>query len=823
MATLREFAQQQGVAAPQFSTFDLPLRDFATQKDLVSQPPTSLEDFSQKSDEEKGAFRWIGKQLMKSVGVTVKEIRGVGEAIGNLLAIASPKVTAEEGLKAAAKSLGEAQLGAARVLIGQEETSFAKEMEKAGIKLTTFDRIMGLGADIVLDPLNIVPITRIAKGVAKVTRLEKPIQMLSDFVKASPPVQKLKTIFTNTTKDKEFDKVVTKFRSLADYREGRLVDDAIKIQKDILAMEKVGIKNASEVITEALENPAFRQTITDPKALNVIDTLQITYRDLLNQARNVDLKVGEIVEYAPHIRTKESFANRLRTQFGIGAREFGKASVEARRKLPGTVKELAEQGINIFEKNPAIQLVQKGRAFAKAITSQEFALAVTKFAIKDGIDVTHPALKGLKFLPEQAKVIDNYYQTIKPEELKVIIRTFDKVQNWWKAQALISPSYHLRNTASNIWNNYIAGVNPAYYAKAVALQRNALKAPELVDEMKKLGVINEGWYAKDISEEVISRVSKVGKWRTSINPLAQQNALFKLNKSVGSAIENNARMAHYLSMKDKGMSAEQAAQSVKKYLFDYGDLTKVERTIFKRAIPFYTWTRKNIPIQLEGLITQPAKYVLPHKIIEALEAGVEVPDERYMSEYISENIPVRMRKNKDGNWEYFLLGNWLPYATALDVLSEPMQNLIRMSSPLVKTPYEYFANKSTFFRNTLGEPSKVERRYKEQGEFLGRTLRKKNILLLRNIRILNDINKWIDKQDPRAVRDTWMVKFFNTLFGKVGTYDVGKSKYFYDLDTQERITELKKAIKNAERRGFRKKGNELRQELTNFLQLRRGL
>jgi len=126
------------------------------------------------------------------------------------------------------------------------------------------------------------------------------------------------------------------------------------------------------------------------------------------------------------------------------------------------------------------------------------------------------------------------------------------------------------------------------------------------------------------------------------------------------------------------------------------------------------------------------------------------------------------------------------------------------------------ANQSTFFKDTLGNPSKIERTYKEQGEFLGQSMRKKNILLLRNIRMLNDVNKWIDKKDPRATKDSYWVKALNTLFGKTSTYDVGKSKYFYDLDRDEHMQALEKAIKSAARKGYKDKAKKLRGELIDF-------
>jgi len=774
------------------------------------------------------AFSWIGKQLMKGQGIAAKEQRAIGEGVGNLLAIASPRVSASEGVKNAIKKFTEGQKGAYNVLRGREETSILQEMEDAGVPSVKFDKIFGITNELTVDPLNFLKPLKLIDKALDITKLKDPLQVITAGVKEMQGFKKVKGLFSNATGNKAFDNVVTKFRNLKDYREGELIKDAVDLQKDIRFLEKSGIKNAQSIITEGLENPTSLLSVTDEKMLGIIGNLKTTYKGLLDQSAEVGLKVGEIMDYAPHIRTKKSFLNKMKQEFGMGAREFGIGAVEKGRKIEGTIKEIAEKGLDIFEKNPAIQLAKKGQTFAKAITAKEFANTVKTFAVKEGgVEVTNSLLKGLKFSPEQAKVIDNFYSGIKPEELKVIIKGFDKVQNLWKAQALISPSYHTRNMIGNLWNNYLAGVNPLFYSKAGLVQKGLIKDPKLIEQAKRLGVLDDGWFAKDIADEIVSKVEGVKNWKKGLNPLSQQNYLIKLNRKIGSTVENNARLAHYMSKIAEGVSPEVAARSVKKYLFDYGDLTTFEKTIMKRIAPFYTWSRKNLPVQMTEIVAQPAKFALPHKIIERLEAGVEAPNEKYMSPYIQDNVPVRIRTNKDGNAEYFLLGSWLPYASAIEILSSPIEEMVAMITPFVKTPYEYLSNKSTFFKNTLGEPAPIERRHKQQGEFVNpinptetMSMRKKNILLLRNIRVLNDMNKWVDKQDPTKVKDSFAVKALNTLFGKASTYDVGKSKYYYDMDTEDRITELKGAIRDASKRGFGEKAEELREELIDFQQRR---
>lgn len=770
-----------------------------------------------KSTPVRDAFSWIGKQLNKGMGTAAVETRGVGEAIGQ---------TILGNTEEAKNKLIEAQKRSLNVLTGKEETSFSKELsssrQQAGISEDWLSKTLGIGADLVLDPLWVVKPVKILSKVGEVTKLGKPAKALADIIKEAPATKKLTSLFSNATSNPQFDEVVNKFRNLRYFQEGQLLGKAVELQKDLKKLSKE-YPSVEKIITDELENPQGLRAVPQ-KMIDIKNYLKDTYGEFLQKAHDVGLNINEIKDYAPHIRTKESFVNTLKNQFGLGVKEWGTAGIEKGRKLQGTISELSEKGIDIFEKNPIVAFAKKGMAYTKAITSKEFANTVSNFALKEGeqgVEVTNKFLKGMKFLPEQAKVIDNFYQGIKPDELNVVIRGFDKIQNLWKSQALISPSYHIRNIAGNLWNNYVAGVNPMFYAKATAIQKGVLKGSEnMIEQAKKLGVIDEGWYAKDIESKIIDDIKNIGgKVAQKLNPLSQKNIVFETNRKVGSAIENNSRLAHYMSKLSEGLSPVEAAKSVKKYLFDYSDLTSFERNVLKRAVPFYTWTRKNLPIQLEGLITQPAKYALPQKIVNEIESGVEQPNEKYMGQYIGENVPVRIRKNKDGNTEYFLLGNWLPYAQAIDILSNPIDNLVNMITPLVKTPYEQASDKSTFFKNTLGE--QAELRGEARGEFLGMPIKNKNIQLLRNIRFLNDLNKWVDKQDPTATKDTWMVKMLNTLFGKTTTYDVGKSKYFYDRDTDERVQQYERDIKSSLKKGFKEDANKLREEMKQFIKSRK--
>jgi len=175
-----------------------------------------------------------------------------------------------------------------------------------------------------------------------------------------------------------------------------------------------------------------------------------------------------------------------------------------------------------------------------------------------------------------------------------------------------------------------------------------------------------------------------------------------------------------------------------------------------------------------------------------------------------------------------MLGNWLPYASAIDLLSQPKDTFISMITPGIKIPIEWETNTSLFFKDTMGDRTEISRPFQKEEIWTpvtGKTLIDKNWAnVLRNIRVLNDINKWIDSSDPTKTKDSWQVKLMNTLLGRAGTYDVRKSKYFYDRDTDEYIWGLKNALKDANKKGYsgKQEAIDIRKELIELKRTRLG-
>lgn len=181
-----------------------------------------------------------------------------------------------------------------------------------------------------------------------------------------------------------------------------------------------------------------------------------------------------------------------------------------------------------------------------------------------------------------------------------IARWWDNVLNVFKNTAILSPFFHVRNFVSSGSQNYLADMNPARYADTMKVL-TAKNADTVVqgktikswrELMGRWGITGGSFVGQDTAQTGIPYIGKV----------------FSGNRNVGTVVENINRAPLFMDGIIKNMSPIDAAKRVKKFHFDYDELTDIERSFFKRVAPFYTWTRKNIPLQIEMLFNAPEKY-----------------------------------------------------------------------------------------------------------------------------------------------------------------------------------------------------------------------
>lgn len=460
-----------------------------------------------------------------------------------------------------------------------------------------------------------------------------------------------------------------------------------------------------------------------------------------------------------------------------------------------------------FHTDPVYSTSVRGIRGERARTSAEFFrdMQIRKIAIPaEGappgwVTTKIPELEGMVVEPQVGEALGRMHRfQTHPEELQGFLKNFDTIQDSWKAWTLaIFPAYHSRNFVGNLWNNFLAGVNnPKAYIDAGRVQSkqkvsftdglgNQWNSEKLRKVGQELGVINRGWYGGDIQRSVAQALEK-GTW---LKPTPEHHVV-KAGFRFGKMIENNGRMAHFIHQLKSGMSAEDASMSVKKFLFDYGDLTDFEKNYMKRLMPFYTWSRFNIPLQLTHLIHQPGKFSVPYKARHEMEQGENPNVQKYLPQWMIENFPARIKYNKQRReYEYFLLNSWLP-AVDIAKVFELHDTATNMLTPIPKEVLQQMFNYDTFTKRKIEEiPGQKER-------FMRMNLPKRITHGAKVIRLLNEVDK-LTKEDVELG-----TKISALATGK--TYAVNEDDaYRYNrMRVQEEISELKTGLTREARKPY---------------------
>ena len=173
-----------------------------------------------------------------------------------------------------------------------------------------------------------------------------------------------------------------------------------------------------------------------------------------------------------------------------------------------------------------------------------------------------------------------------------------------------------------MFNNWLAGVkSPARYLQGDQIARGLegtittqlgtkYSYGQIRELANKLGVVGQPGYL-DVMREVEKDIGK--------GPVSK---LMDAPKKAMEVVENRLRLPLFVDRLIKGDAPEQAAKQVFQFHFDYAPeaLTGFEQNVMKRLLPFYRWTRGNIPLQLEQMVKQPGKYAAIGKFLGNIQA-----------------------------------------------------------------------------------------------------------------------------------------------------------------------------------------------------------
>lgn len=329
----------------------------------------------------------------------------------------------------------------------------------------------------------------------------------------------------------------------------------------------------------------------------------------------------------------------------------------------------------------------------------------------------HKTLKGAYFDPDIAHSLKALNEVIeRPATAQEFIRVFDKVQGKIKfLMTAPNPGFHVRNLMGDTWVNFLDGVTDVKrYRQARSIQ-NYLDNPGAV----VLSVKGKSYSAEDLWQAYEAYGLKSGYFHADTGVVDEgigivggraSNAI----KNASETREDFTRLAHFVdafekeskSAKTADEAFEAAAMRVKKFNFDYQDLTYIERNYFRRVIPFYTYMRKNIPLQISMLWAQPGKVSGVDKVTRAIQGALGNPMDPeslpgidgVVPEWLSSMNPLMLRQSSDEHDAIFW-GPDLPFQQPAQFLGDfkdgPVAGLeglgreiLGSSTPVIKAPVE---------------------------------------------------------------------------------------------------------------------------------------
>ena len=265
-------------------------------------------------------------------------------------------------------------------------------------------------------------------------------------------------------------------------------------------------------------------------------------------------------------------------------------------------------------------------------------------------------------------------------------------------------------------------------------------------------------------------------------------------------MEDSGKMALYADLRKQGFTKEAAAMEVRKFLFDYGDLTDVERVLFKSVIPFYAWMRNNIPMQLAMLIQKPGTVSVVGKTKTAIEDMVEGEpmNEELLPDWMREGFNIYLGENPEGLKNYMALQGWLP-TIDLSKIFRPGELLMEGLSPLIKTPIELFSNYDFFYEKPIQEFEGERRTVFGLDIPVLSTPQGRKLLDL--VRPIKDIERLLGLSEWGSPGDlpARLARFVGGL--NVKGYDEQKQIDILDYLSDKEISKAKSALKSAEKRG----------------------
>lgn len=192
------------------------------------------------------------------------------------------------------------------------------------------------------------------------------------------------------------------------------------------------------------------------------------------------------------------------------------------------------------------------------------------------------------------------------------------------------------------------------------------------------------------------------------------NAWYQSGSNANNYVEWMNRVGPYIALREAGWSPAMAARKVRQVQFDYRELSEIERRVFKRVMPFYSYMRKNLERQANLLLANPGGRTAQAIRLENKAAREGKGQDGYVPKYLAESFAVRLPGGTERDQKFFSQSGLLPFEEAFNRFSfddglMPLnlqrtgEKFLAQAHPAIQAPLEYIAGKQFWSGRALDD------------------------------------------------------------------------------------------------------------------------
>ena len=471
---------------------------------------------------------------------------------------------------------------------------------------------------------------------------------------------------TKGTKNKKISELIREKRKLftTPDEDKALAERVAQQQKQRAKIQEIEKKQAA---TKAANQP--KQPIKQPSVVSEYNP-DIPYHQ---QMVNVERRTLQSVASLPPEKTET--INRLVQQFDSQYDEFDKAAqaeaLKEARQTKGViasdstvvdfdamarVKDAENILTNVQKRGVATPveevLLDAGTKEAEAmVVASRLPQTEVEARLLDGLaSMAKPATRELPFTAEETGVmkmvadgwkrLDGKFDMIEvtpefqelwrnasyfedPAFVRQMVNLVGGYTKFHKSYATFTPGFHVRNLIGNVFQYVLAGGQIAHYRRAT----------EIFFEWEKAYKKGIPWksFVKTLSpeEQVFATKARTatlgsggGIYSDLFQDLVPGNILYdnratRASRRIGQKSDNMSRFVLGYDSAVQGMSTDMTVARIKRFYFDYEDLSKLDRTM-RQFVPFWIWTSRNLPLQLQNMWLNPKPYQTYNSVVRNL-------------------------------------------------------------------------------------------------------------------------------------------------------------------------------------------------------------